>query len=296
MRSAGFLALLIGVLAVTSVASPGVAWLIGEAHPFARVYDRVFEILLALGLAATWRRLDLGSPGAVGLTRAGAGRALGRGLVAGMAGLAVGLALAWAGGALVPALRYPPLKTAGKVMLGLGAALGIGVGEELLFRGLVFRRLERDAGRSAAVVVTTVAYAAVHAIRVGGGDVRAGPWAGIERTAGLFAPLAEAATWPSVAGLAGLGLLLAMLRLRSGSLWCSIGVHAGWVAVFRVGRLAFDLRRVPAWLVGPGWPPLIGGLAGWLALGTTAWVAFRLVRVAPPVVGIRAGPPKGDMS
>jgi hypothetical protein len=94
--------------------------------------------------------------------------------------------------------------------------------------------------------------------------------AGIDRTVGIFAPLAEPGVLPSVVGLFGLGLLLAVARLRGGSLWLPIGIHAAYVAVFRVGRLLLDIRKEPVWLIGPGWPPLVGGAAGLVSLVVTA--------------------------
>jgi len=80
---------------------------------------------------------------------------------------------------------------------------------------------------------------------------------------------------PTIAGPLGLGLLLAFARLRSGGLWLSIGIHAAWVAIFRVGWLAFAIRPKPIWLIGPGWPPIVGGAAGWIALAA-ALAAFLL--------------------
>jgi membrane protease YdiL (CAAX protease family) len=75
-------------------------------------------------------------------------------------------------------------------------------------------------------------------------------------------------------GLALFGLLLAWARLRSGGLWLPIGIHAGWVAVFRIGRLFFEMEPRPVWLVGPGWPPVIGGAAGAVAMLAT-WLLLR---------------------
>jgi len=31
------------------------------------------------------------------------------------------------------------------------------------------------------------------------------------------------------------------------------------------------------WLVGPGWPPVVGGAAGWVAVGVT-WLLLRARR------------------
>jgi membrane protease YdiL (CAAX protease family) len=196
----------------------------------------------------------------------------------GAAGLAVGLGLVWFAGALHPALRYPPEKTLHKALLGAGAALVLGAGEEALFRGLVLRRVARDAGTAVGIAVTTALYAAVHVVRTGGVAGPIGPWSGVEHLAALFVPLSRPAARPPLVGLALLGLLLAAARLRSGSLWVPIGIHVAWVAVFRVGRLFFTLGPTPAWIVGAGWPPLVGGAAAWLAVGVSAAVLPALVR------------------
>ena len=272
MRSIALLGLVLGVLAVSAAVSPLVASMttaLGFHFTFRRLFDRVFELWLVTALVLAWRPLDLGGAAAIGLSAPQRARDLARGAAIGLAGIAVGLMLCWAWGALVPGLRFPPGKTVGKAALGALGALAIGVGEEALFRGVLLRRLSLDLGRIGGVVVTTVIYATLHALRTGGGRSGAGSWAGVERLVTLLAPLTDVSALPSVIGLAGLGLVLAIARIATGSLWTSIGIHASWVLVFRVGRLLFELRRWPVWLVGPGWPPLVGGAAGWVAVAAT---------------------------
>lgn len=277
MKTVGLVALVAGLIAVTTLLAPPVAAALaalGHPFPFTRVYNRVFEVLLVVALVLAWRRLDLGGPRAWGLRSAGWPRELAIGFGLGLAGLAVGLGAAWLGGALVPELRFEVAKTIRKAVAGLGAAAVVGVGEEVLFRGILLRRLVLDLGPRAGVVVTTAVYAVVHALR-GGKVTSTGMLAGWERTAGLLAPLGEPGAWPGVAGLFLLGLLLAWVRRQRDSLWPSIGIHAAWVVGFRVGRLFFDIRRRPSWLVGPGWPPLVGGVAGVLAVAATTLLVRR---------------------
>jgi membrane protease YdiL (CAAX protease family) len=281
VKTARLLGLVVVLLAITTIASPAVAALLealGFSFRFSRVYNRVFEVLLVLALVRSWRRLDLGGPTAWGLRQARWPRDLAMGLAIGVAGLGLGLAAAWLGGGLVPDLRFDPAKTVRKAALGLAGAVIVGGGEEALFRGVLLRRLTLDLGRRAGLLVTTALYAVVHALRGGGKVATVGALAGWARTSSLFTPLADPSVWPGIAGLFVLGLVLATLRRRTGSLWPAIGIHAAWVAVFRVGRLFFEIRRRPAWLVGPGWPPIVGGAAGALALLATAWLVTAWLR------------------
>jgi membrane protease YdiL (CAAX protease family) len=292
VRTLRLLGLVLGLLAVTAIASPWITmWLVGLGFDlkFSRVYNRVFEVLLALAIVLGWRRLDLGNATQIGLRHPAWRADLARGLVAGIFGVALGVAACWLGGAMVPDLRYDPAKTVWKAAAGLLGAVIVGIGEEALFRGVLLRRFAADMGRHRGVLLVTGIYAVVHALRPAGSKL-AYPAAGIDRTIGLFAPLAHPIVLPSIVGLFGLGLVLAWARLRSGSLWIPIGIHAAYVAVFRVGRLVFDILKTPVWLIGPGWPPLIGGASGWLAVAATAILLARTLRHRAGLPAERADP------
>lgn len=283
MRSLGVVALVVVACGAAALLSPGIAVAlraIGWQVTFGRVYDRVFEVGLVAGFLARWRRLDLGTPDAIGLRARSGGRDLARGIAIGFTTLAIALAVCWLAGALVPALRFPVGKTVRKALLGFVGAIAIGIGEETLFRGIVLRRLVLDAGRVAGIAITAAIYAAVHVLRTRGASGAPTGWSGLERTATVLAPLLDPTTLPALIGLAGLGVVLAVARLGGASLWLPIGIHATWVAVFRVGRLFFDLRPSP-WLLGPGWPPVIGGAAGWLAVALAGVLVARAARSVP---------------
>jgi membrane protease YdiL (CAAX protease family) len=280
MRTLALIGLVAGVLAITALASPAIFALtqaLGFHFSFGRTWNRVFEVLLVVAIVGGWRRLDLGAPAAVGFRRAHAVRDVAVGLLVGFAGIGVGLAFAGLFGGVVPALRFDPLKTVWKALAGLAGAILIGTGEEALFRGVLLRRLGADLGRGAGLVVMTAIYAVVHALRPG--HEQAGhAAAGLERAVGLFAPLGDPQVWPAIAGLFAFGSVLALARVRSGALWLPIGIHAAWVATFRVGRLFVDIRRRPAWVMGPGWPPIVGGAAGGVAVAVTLLLLVVVLR------------------
>ena len=292
MRTLRLVALVLGLLVVTAIASPWItlaANALGFSFKFSRVYNRVFEILLVVAILLGWRRLDLGNATQIGLRQRRWARDLGAGLLVGVIGVGAGMLVCWLGGAMVPELRYAVPKTIWKAAAGMLGAVLVGVGEEALFRGVLLRRFTADLGRPAGILLSTAIYAIVHALRPGGSR-KAYPWAGVDRTLALFAPLAGRGVVPGVLGLFGLGLILVLARQRTGSLWTSIGIHAAWVAVFRVGRLAFDIRPTPVWLIGPGWPPLVGGVGGLVALAVTLGLVLARLRRERGLPGTASAP------
>jgi len=91
-----------------------------------------------------------------------------------------------------------------KVLVPLAVALGAGFGEELTFRGGVFRVLEDGFGTGVALIVSAVAFGLVHALNPG-------------------------ATVVSTAAIAlEAGVLLGFAYAATRSLWLPIGLHFGW--------------------------------------------------------------------
>jgi uncharacterized protein len=101
---------------------------------------------------------------------------------------------------------------AGVVLLAITAGILAPIFEELLFRGLLLRALMRRMSAWAAVVVSSVAFGAVHFL--------------------------DPATIPIAPALIGLGLVSAVLAVRSGGLLRSIALHMGFNLVTVVIAIA----------------------------------------------------------
>ena len=131
----------------------------------------------------------------------------------------------------------------------LALCFGVGLAEELLFRGWLLGELSQFTGSRTAVVTQALIFSLVHT-RFNLGVL---PMLGL------------------LIGLTLLGLVLAIQRrLNEGSLWGCIGLHGGlvggWFAL--QGGLLQISPSAPQWLIGPGGvhPNPIGGLVGIAAL------------------------------
>lgn len=132
--------------------------------------------------------------------------------------------------------------------------LVVGVGEEVLFRGIVFRMLDEQWGTLVALIVSSLVFGFIHITND------------------------NATVWSSIAITVEAGLLLGAAYKWSGSLWLPIGIHWAWnffqgpVFGFAVSgnetySLVSPLIDGPVWLTGGEFgaeasvPAMILGLA-----------------------------------
>lgn len=128
---------------------------------------------------------------------------------------------------------------------------GVGLAEELIFRGWLWAELNQSIGAARGFIAQAVVFSLVHT-RFN---------LNLPEMLGLLL------------GLFLLGLLLATLRhLHDGSLWGSVGLHGGLIAIwFLLDQNLVDFSpKAPWWLLGPGGnhPNPIGGLTGLILLAT----------------------------
>ncbi|MEN9704241.1 MAG: hypothetical protein RLZZ393_120 [Pseudomonadota bacterium] len=274
---AGLFAAALGLVAVATWP----AWQLVNrfAHvPFHRVGNRIAMLGLAIGLYVVARRLGVADRQAMGfgIPRDRFLRELARGIVLGilfmvpLAALMVALGLR----DLSPGLTATAVA---KVLLaGLGSGLAAAFIEESFLRGAMFSAVSRESGTALAVVSTAVLYAAVHFFaryRIDDADAAFGSGLTL-----LHGSLAEFTHPLQIADaflcLAGVGLLLAMLRALTGNIAAGMGLHAGWVTVMlAVLRLTEVDGEAP-----------LGALlsqhdafVGWLTLGWTGVAAVPLL-------------------
>lgn len=124
------------------------------------------------------------------------------------------------------------------IVSSLLVAVCVALIEEWVFRGAILSLLLRSMSTKSAAVWSAVLYALVHFTQPPKGIVISSPdhWSsGFEFlwNAGL-----ELCTAKNVAasflGLFAVGVILAFARVATGRLWLAIGLHAGWVFVYKV--------------------------------------------------------------
>jgi uncharacterized protein len=239
-----------------------------------RVMHRIWELLLCIALWRILRRNGMATWQAVGFSipRAVFVRQLSIGLSAGLL-LMLPLAAAlfwtdvrlWNGGATsIPLL----------LAKGLLAGLVVACLEETVVRGAVFGALQRESGPLVAILFTSLLFAAAHFFR---GQLRIpaeemNVWSGLRLVADIFAQYAQPLRIADAfLALMALAVLLALIRLQTGAIAGSIGLHAGGVAasvVLRACSTANPLAE-PAWLV-----PSYNVAVGWLAC---VWISVVTV-------------------
>ena len=134
------------------------------------------------------------------LQRAGAGRALTLGALAGVALFVLVYAILWGMGAAA----FAGFSGLAGLPRAVAVALESAVGEEIVFRGVVFRRLEDTLGTTIALLISAAGFGLIHAGNPG-------------------------ATWVSTLAIAlESGVLLALAFAATRSLWLPIGLHFGW--------------------------------------------------------------------
>jgi hypothetical protein len=248
------------------------------ASPFHRYVARALLGLALIGLVPLLRHAGMFQWRAVGFGMQGRpAMDLGRGFCIGFASLACVAVLALAAHASTLA---PGLSAAQFIHALLSAALTaaiVAVLEELLFRGALFGVLRKTMSWPGALVVSSAVYSAVHFIQSVNQTGAIHWYSGLVL---LFEMFRHGPPFiPAFLTLFVAGACLALAYQRTGALYFSIGLHAGWIFWLSFYKL---LTR-PARAAHPsfwGTDKLIDG-----------WLAFALLVVVLMVISRRAAQP-----
>ena len=246
--------------------------------------DMVMRLLKLYGLLCLWPLL-----GGFGINnRAGWGYGVGRRSRGFSMGVLLGAAVGIVSMALVvllllafeirvprPGVVWTPMAFAGLVLQSAFAGLMVGVIEETWFRGALQSSVAKVSNSAVAIVTISLVYGAVHFvgsdIHIPADEVR---W--LSGTAVLFTSLRgfrDPVFFDSLFALVAGGLLLGLVRYRTGRIAECIGIHAGWVMVVKILRQTTYPNLEASWsfMIG-NYDGVIGILAGlWFSSLTIAY-------------------------
>lgn len=281
---AAFVALFAAALGLVAAATPTVwGWLSSFMQvPFHRVGNRLAMVSLAVGLYVVARALRVNNRRDMGydLPRAQFLRQLLRGLLLGVLFMLPLALLLLASGLreLDAPLQFGTLLRS--ALAALVSGLTVAFIEESFMRGAMQSAITREAGLVMAIMVSSLLYAATHffaRFTIAAADV--GPGSGVDLVAGSLSAFAQPLQMADAfLCLTAVGVLLSLLRHRTGNLAAGMGLHAGWVMVMLVLlRASHVVPAAPgAWLLSQH-----DGFVGWLVLGWTALAAPLLLRAWP---------------
>jgi membrane protease YdiL (CAAX protease family) len=290
MKSFFLFVALLGASLIVAAAVTYPAWLLVgliSEEPVHRVMHRVAMLLALIGLVMLTRRLGLADRDSLGY-----GMARTRFVRQMLVGWVCGIALMGPLAALLLGLDIREIRPdagAGVLVSAIGSGLisGFVVAfiEETFFRGVLFSAVARSASLRAAVIAPSLLYAALHflggRLRVPAEEVQ---WShGFAVLAKLFERYVEPLTFvDSFLALFVLGVLLALVRMRTGAIAGCIGLHAAGVGVIAVLRATTTVNPADdqAMLVGS-----FDGVIGWAAL-----IWFGLIAVGFEILSRTRGP------
>ena len=216
-------------LSVAGQTLPGLKTL--AQNPFPRFVDRSLLLIALLALWPFLRSLGIERWRDVGLGQSSrAGRLLGQGLSVGLLSLAVGIALLFIAGVR----SFNSSRTGGQMLThfinAAAAAAAVAMLEELLFRGALFTGLKRVYRWPIALLLSSALYALVHFFRRPEASPEVYYWSGLALLPRMMRGFGDVNSLvPAFFSLLLAGAILTLAYEKTGSLYFSIGLHAGWV-------------------------------------------------------------------
>jgi membrane protease YdiL (CAAX protease family) len=210
--------------------------------PFHRIANRVSLLLLLISLIWLLKYLRVNNREGLGFTLdrrtflRHAATALGIGVL--MMLPVIGALWALDIRVVDPDFIFTPAALGALLLKGLIGGLVVALIEETLLRGAMHSAIERQSGRIAAVLLTAFVYAALHFIGKAKVPHEEVEWlSGLILIRGALSAFSDPlALIDSFLALFAVGVLLGLVRIRTGSIAACIGLHAGWVWVITTTR------------------------------------------------------------
>jgi membrane protease YdiL (CAAX protease family) len=283
-----FLFLLL-VLLLNVIISPWAAFLadllMETAPSFSHIFGRLFMVLGAVLFFLCRPLLKIESLSQLGLKPTEQWHCnFAKGAITALASVIVVGALMSALDVFTPFFRLSLSVALERSVKALLTALTVAILEEIFFRGVIFKGLLEDLKPVAAFALASLFYSAIHFIKPAAEFSLNGidPWAGARFLAAAFQSLVDPALLPGLFGLFLIGLVLSYAFFRTGSLYLSMGLHAGWVFGLKTIRVYGDYRREDlGWLFGSTDPKLVSGVAVWIVILAVGAVIHWLTRKHP---------------
>jgi membrane protease YdiL (CAAX protease family) len=280
---AWFLGLILLALAVMAALTYPVWQLLQPlfGFPFHRVADRLGMLTLGLGFLLIARRLRLADRNSLGFGLPPrqflreAGIAFGIGVL--LMSLIIAVMLALQLRVLRPGVVFSAATLGRLAAEGLLRGVAVVLIEETFLRGAMWTGICRESGALSATVFTSLIYALTHFVSKYHIPADQISWhSGIDMLAGSFGAFAHPLdVADAYICLFAVGVVLATVRMRTGNIAASLGLHAGWVWVITFVRetSVADLSNPLHVLLSR-----FDGVVGWLVCAWTVLVGFGLNR------------------
>jgi membrane protease YdiL (CAAX protease family) len=251
------------------------------AWPFDKVVNRITLFTAVVGLVILILQLNVRDRGVLGL-RASAYPDWRRYAFAHFAGgTLVGVAmlvlLVWALLFFDVRISDAEAMTSGRLeewmLRAVVTGVVVAIWEEILFRGVLFGAFLRHARVWQAAFLSALIYAVLHFTRSRLEIVEPVWWSGLLLQWDALSHVLAWSNLDSFLALFSAGVVLAFLRVWTGSLWAPMGMHAGWVMVIYFSRKVTDddTQAEWAWLTGN-----FDQIIGWLGMLGMSIMALKL--------------------
>jgi uncharacterized protein len=280
------------VLALAGILSPwfalGADWVAAqmpgmERFPFSRIFNRTF-MFSGIVLFFLYRRLlRIGNLAELGFVSVGQGAGdLLRGWSLAVGSLLAVLLVMSVAQVFEPFFRLSLSRSLSRFFSALLSGVFTGSLEEIFFRGILFKGLLQNSRLFRAFVLSSLFYSALHFVKPGEPyfiDVF-DPLAGFRHLSYTFRPFLEPFNiLPGMFGLFLIGVVLSYAFLRTGNLYLSIGLHAGWVFGLKSVRVFGDYARDDlGWLFGSTDPKIVSGVATWIGIVSVLLLVHWMTR------------------